>query len=156
MDLAAYIRALRRSWWLVVLAGVLGTSLAYGVAALSTPAYRGSVVFFVSTPADSTSSPFQADQFAQRRVNSYVGLLNSDTMATRVKEATGTPDTLAQVRGSISASADLNTVLLTATVTTGSVEQSLSYATAVAEQFGGLVAEVDTAARRTRPVWSST
>lgn len=143
MDLQSYLRAVRRSWWLIVLACVVGAGLGGAAAALATPQYRSSVVFFVSTPTDRTGTAFQADQFAQRRVNSYVGLLTSDELAQRVVAASGTDESVAAVRSAISASADLNTVLLTASVTTSSPERSVLYARTISEQLGGLVDNLD-------------
>lgn len=151
MDLQTYVHAVRKSWWVVALACVLGLGLGAAAAALATPQYRSTVVFFVSTPTDAATSPFQADQFAQRRVNSYVGLLNSDRMAQLIVDGTGTDQSTTAVRGAIAATADLNTVLLTATVTTSSVDRSTRYATVIAQELGGLVDQLDNRGSATSP-----
>lgn len=143
MDLQGYVRAVRKSWWIIALACVIGINLGGAAAAIATPQYRSTVVFFVSTPSSSTGSSLQADQFAQRRVSSYVGVLTSDRVAELVVQQSRTDESVSTVRASIGASADLNTVLLTATVTTNSSQRSQLYASVIANQFGGVVNELD-------------
>jgi len=50
----------------------------------ATPKYESSVTFFVSTPPNADGTALQADQYAQRRVNSYVGLLTSERLAQQI------------------------------------------------------------------------
>lgn len=109
----------------------------------ATPQYESSVTFFVSTSANADGTALQADQYAQRRVNSYVGLLTSEKLAQSVIDNAHLDMTVSQVTGSIAAAADLNTVLLTATVTNSSPERSLAIATAISTQFGQMVAQLD-------------
>ena len=77
MDIRGWVRALRKYWWIVLLT----TLLAVGVGAivtLRTPAqYASTVTFFVRTPAEQIGGAYQGDQFAQKRVNSYVQLMES-------------------------------------------------------------------------------
>lgn len=142
LDMRAYIRAIRKSWWLVILLAVLGLGAGILVTAKATPQYQSSITWFASTPANADGTALQADQYAQRRVNSYVGLLSSEKLADLVvaKVPTLTRD---QVESSITATADLNTVLLSATITASSPDTSLSIATAVAESFGSMVEQLE-------------
>lgn len=151
MDLQGYVRAVRKSWWIIALACVVGINLGGAAAAITTPQYQSTVVFFVSTPSGSTGSALQADQFAQSRVTSYVGVLTSDRMAELIIRKLGSGESVAAVRASIGASADLNTVLLTATATTSSSDRSCSYATVIAKQFGVLVNELDNPGATAKP-----
>ena len=143
MDLRGYVQAVRKYWWLVLLVILAGVGAAVAVTVTASPKYESSVSFFVSTPPGADGTALQADQYAQRRVNSYVGLLTSEVLANRIIADSGVDLTPAQVSASITASADLNTVLLNATVTDTSPERATAIATALSKQFGLLVGELD-------------
>ena len=143
MELRQYATALRKGWWIIVIAALLGGAAGVLVNLRATPQYASAVTFFISTPTEGGTSPLAADQFATRRITSYVGLLNSDVVAQRVVDTTGVDLTESQVKARISGDADLNTVLLTATVTDSSPERSLAIADGIAKQFGSIVNEVD-------------
>ena len=143
MDLHGYVQAVRKYWWLVLLMTGLCVGASIVLTYTATPQYESSVTFFVSTSANADGTALQADQYAQRRVNSYVGLLTSEKLAQSVIDTAHLDMTVSQVTGSIAAAADLNTVLLTATVTNSSPERSLAIATAISTQFGQMVAQLD-------------
>jgi capsular exopolysaccharide synthesis family protein len=143
MDLHSYVQAVRKYWWLVLIVTLAGVGLGVAATVTATPRYESTVTFFVSTPPTADGTALQADQYAQRRVNSYVGLLTSERLADQIIATGGIDLTPAEVSASITASADLNTVLLSATVTDTSAQRSLAIATALATQFGELVDELD-------------
>ena len=143
MDLHGYVQAVRKYWWLVLLVTLASIGIAVGVTATASKKYESTVTYFVSTPPNADGTALQADQYAQRRVNSYVGLLTSERLAQRIIGATKVDLSVPQVVSSITASADLNTVLLNATVTDSQPDRSLAIATAVSTQFGVMVAELD-------------
>ena len=144
MDLQQYLHAVRTYWWAVALPLVV--ALAFGVysASKAEPEYRASVTFFVATSSETDAqAAVQGDEFAQRRVNSYVELLSTDRLAGKVIEASGLDLTPGQVRAMISASSDVDTVLLTATITQSSRELVSRVGQAVATEFVELVDEVE-------------
>jgi capsular exopolysaccharide synthesis family protein len=144
VDLHAYMRAIRRFWWVVLLGTLLGTGLGGLVAQQATPLYEGEVTFFAITPNSAEGNPLQGDEFGQQRVNTYVKLLASERLADRVLEETNlriSPSTLAE---EITGSADLNTVLFTATVRDPSRQRALRLTDAVATEFPELVDEIET------------
>lgn len=143
MDLRQYVHALRKGWWIIAVVAVLG--LAGGLLATlrATPMYASTVTFFISTPTEGSTTALSADQFATRRITSYVGLLSSDVTAQRIIEKTGVDLTVSQLSSRITGDADLNTVLLTATATDSSPDRSLAIARGIAENFGAIVDEVD-------------
>lgn len=143
VDLHGYVQAVRKYWWLVLLVTGLCVGASVVLTYTAAPQYESSVTFFVSTPPTADGTALQADQYAQRRVNSYVGLLTSEKLAQSVIDTADLDMTVSQVTGSIAAAADLNTVLLTATVTNSSPEQSLAITTAISTQFGQMVAQLD-------------
>ncbi len=149
MDLRTYLAAIRKSWLLIVVTTLLG-AVAGTLAYLATPAtYATTIDFYVSTPAEKGSNPASAGQFGEARVNSYIVLLSSEEMAKRVVDTTGLDLTPQQVARKIEASTELNTVIVTATVTDGSPQRSLQLAQGLAEGFPELVDELDNQGRDT-------
>ncbi|MDR1998765.1 MAG: polysaccharide biosynthesis tyrosine autokinase, partial [Frankiaceae bacterium] len=140
------LRVLRKRWWIVLLAVAIGGSSALVWTAQSAPIYQARIIFFVSMPSSTDAAALAADQFASRRVNSYVRLLSSDATA-RAIQAAGIDLPTGAIAGEISGSADLNTVLLTAVVRDGSKSRALAIAAAIGDRFGAVVADNDAQAR---------
>jgi len=146
MDLRRYLQALRKFWWVIAIPTVLGGVLGAYATSTAVPEYQGSVTFFVKTLQDSTpNAAFQGDQFAQRRVNSYVALLSTERFAEAVIENTGVGLTPKQVSKMMGATGDVNTVLLTATVTSDSRAQAALISDAMAIEFVKLVDALENA-----------
>lgn len=144
MDLQQYLHAVRTHWWAVLAPIVLAVALGLYVASSADSEHRASVTFFVATSNDaSTQGAVQGDEFAQRRVNSYLGLLTTDRLAAKVVEATGLDLTTGEVKAMMGADADVDTVLLTATVTDSSRERATQVAEAVSTELVELVDEVE-------------
>jgi capsular exopolysaccharide synthesis family protein len=125
---------------------VLGILLGLLATTGAKPMYRASVTFFVTTSGGESGPNAQvnSDEFAQRRVNSYLKLLGTDRLAEMVVAAADVQVTAGQVEGMIGAKGDIDTVLFTATVTSASKELATSVADAVATEFVKLVDEVET------------
>ncbi|MGI3780875.1 MAG: YveK family protein, partial [Janthinobacterium lividum] len=147
MELRGYLHALRLRWWLVAGLAVLGALLGL-VAYLLTPSvYASTVTFYVSVPPTGGGSSATSTQYAQAKVSSYVSLVRSEEVARRVvadQKLTASPSSVAS---SITASAQLNTTLLTVTVRDGSAGRAASVARGVADTFGPFVDELDNAGR---------
>lgn len=154
MSVGEWTRALRKYWWIVVVT----TLLAIGIGAfvtLRTPAqYASTVTFFVRTPAEQIGGAYQGDQFAQKRVNSYVQLAESQRLADLIAQDTQLDLTAQQISSRISAKGDQNTVLLTLTVTDSDPQRSLDIASSVSEGFVKLVSELETPPGATTPTVS--
>ena len=138
-----YLAALRKGWWLIVISVIVGIAGGALVNLRSTPQYESTVTFFISTPTQGGSTALAADQFATRRITSYEGLLNSDVVAQRIIETADVDLSVAEIKSRIAGEADVNTVLLTATVTDSSAERSFLITSAIASQFGAIVNQVD-------------
>lgn len=144
MTLRQYLRAMKKFWWVIAIPMVLGSLAGVYRVSQVEPVYQATTTFFVRTVgADTSNGQFAADQFAQRRVNSYVALLSTDRLARAVVERSGLELSPAEVSGMISASGDVNTVLLNATVTSSSEELATAVANAVAIEFVLLVDAVE-------------
>ena len=144
MSLAGYLRTIRKNWWLLLIAVVLGAVGGLLMTARATAMYQSSVTFYVSTPSDAAGgNAYQANQYAVAKIQSYTKLLNSDALASRIIAVTDVDLTPGEVSSRISSSSGLNTVLLTATVTDSSVERALNIAGAIGSEFGTLVDGLD-------------
>lgn len=145
MDLAQYLHAMRARWWVILLPALAG--LVWGVFTVTQQPdrYRATVTFFVVTRAEPTaSSAVHADQFAQRRVASYVELLSSDRLAAMVAEDPRVAHLSQEgIRRMLSGSGDLETVLLRARATSESRNDALLVAEVVAEALPELVREIE-------------
>jgi capsular exopolysaccharide synthesis family protein len=144
MDLREYLTAIRQFWWVIFLAVVvlLGTGVYSIVTAEVT--YRSSVTFFVKTTGEgNVGAAAQADQFAQRRVNSYGGLLGSERFANLVIAEGELDLTAREVSRMLTAVGGIDSVLLTATVEGADKEEVEKIGQAVALAFPRFVAEVE-------------
>lgn len=151
MDLKSWVRALRKYWWIVVVTTLAAVGVGALVVAQTPNQYASTVTFFVKTPADQIGGAYQGDQFGQKRVNSYVQLIGSQRLADLVLTDSKVNLTSDQLMSRISAKGDLNTVLLTATVTDTSPERSLAIADSLSRQFVDLVATLETPPGSTTP-----
>ncbi|MGW0433566.1 polysaccharide biosynthesis tyrosine autokinase [Micromonospora sp. NPDC003197] len=144
MDLHDHLRVVRQRWW-VVLATVM---VALGVAGFLTvraePQYTASVTFFVTTPSRGVGDAYQGGLFLQQRVKSYVDLLTSDRLAQDIAANQAVGLTTAEVQSRVSANVQMDTVLLTATVTDTDKARALRLAEAVATSFVPLVQRIET------------
>ena len=131
MDFATFLKAIKKSWWLIVGMMLLGAAAGVVRVSVSDPLYASTVLFFVSTPTETTGAPLQADLFAQRRINSYLHLLGTEGFAERVIAASGVDSTVGEVESAISGSSESNTVLLTVRVVASTPERALALATGV-------------------------
>jgi capsular exopolysaccharide synthesis family protein len=144
MDLKRYLSAVRKYWWVILIPTLLGAAIGVVTVAHSVRQYQGAVTFFVKTSGDtSVSAVAQGDQFAQRRVNSYVALLSSERLAKMVKTTANLDMSTKDLVKDLSATGDVNTVLLTANATSPSEPDARAIAKAIAVDFPKLVDQVE-------------
>ncbi len=144
MTLREFARALRKNWWMILGLAIVSTALSAGLAASATPMYEGTVTFFARTPPTVESDPLQGDQFGQQRVNSYVKLLGSERLARNIIDDESDLDlSVSELMRTIEGTADLNTVLLTASVRDSSPARADVILTLLSEEFPALVTEIE-------------
>jgi capsular exopolysaccharide synthesis family protein len=147
MDLRTYLAALRKSWWIILATALLGVAAGAALFVSTPPTYASTVDFYVSTPSTAGVSAQSGSQFAQGRVNSYIVLLSSEELGERVVDSTGVQLKPLEVANKVTATTELNTVTVTATVTDGSAQRSLQIAQGVADEFPKLVDQLDNQGR---------
>lgn len=143
MDLRTYLGAIRKSWWLVLILSVLGLAGGAAYASKQTPVYAAHISFYVSTPSASSADVFSNGQFAEGRAISYAELLSSDRTAQMIVSSAHLDISPAQVAREISGAADLNTVLVRATIKDVSRGRALTIATALGERMPQMVDQLD-------------
>lgn len=85
MELSDYIRILRKSWLLILAALVLGVGVAAAYSLTRTPQYEASSTVAVSTQGSGSVAELQqGSNFAQTRINTYVGLVRTPIVLTPV------------------------------------------------------------------------
>lgn len=145
MDLREIIRALRDSWWVLVLGLLLGAASAVAVTLATTPVYTSHTQLFVSTTDTASSTDvFQGNQFAEKRIASYAELLTSRELAARVAEVGDFGLSVDQLRSEISATPVAGTVVLDVGVTDVSAQRAQRIASAVASEFISAVHDLET------------
>lgn len=140
-----YVRAIRKFWWIVVIAVTMSVSAGALITLTTQKQYASTTTFFVQTPSDQLSIAAQGDAFGQKRVNSYVQLATTDRLLKPVAADPKLGITTGELAGEISASGDLNTVLLSVTVTDPSPDRSLRIANLVSTEFVKLVSSLESA-----------
>jgi capsular exopolysaccharide synthesis family protein len=136
---------LRRYWRSLVACLLAGVAAAVVLTVATPRTYQSSMTFFVATvaSANANNNQLQADEFAQRRINSYLGVINSELLARRVITDTGLDLAPDDIIAMITSSVDPDTVLMKVTITDGSPDRSLLIANSIANNFDGVIGEVE-------------
>ncbi|MDX6315677.1 MAG: tyrosine-protein kinase, partial [Streptomyces sp.] len=144
MDLRDYLRVLSRRWRVIAALTLLGTGLGVLATYAATPEYRASTTLFVSMQdgADTTQLN-QGSVFTQARVQSYAKMATSPLVTRPVVRSLNLGMTPAQLASRISASAQLDTVLLRITVTDTKPVRAALISNTVAERFADMVSGLE-------------
>jgi len=137
--------AARAGWFLPVIGMLFGSALAAAMSLLVTPQYTANSQLFVSTTdGSSTQAAYQGSQFSEGRIDSYVQLLTSEQLATRVISAMGLTMTAQELQQQIVATAVPDTVVLTVQVTNPSPQLARDLTATIDSQFTAIVTELET------------
>lgn len=144
MDLHRYARAIRRSWWVIVVLAIVGGVGGYVYSKRQTPVYAGHLTFYVASPQLNSQDANSTNQFAQDRATSYASLAGSDALARRIIASTpGLGLTERNLANEITGSAQLNTILFDVTIKDTSPQRALRIGRSVGKQFPRLVNDLD-------------
>lgn len=137
-------RAVRRSLVPGVLLAILGALSGFGLSLATEPVYEAQATFFLAVETDpETTTALQAEEFAQRRITSYVGVVTSEQVARTVIAATDLDLTPGELTGMIEASTDPETVLLNVRVLDTSRERTMLIARSLTMNLNAAVAGID-------------
>ena len=144
MTLNDVLRIVRRRWRVVLACLALGLAAAGVVTYLTPREYSSDVTLYVSLEgrADSSDAAYQASQLAKERVVSYAPLLQDERITQPVIDRLQLPMTAAQLARHITVTVQPDTVVLSA-ARSGDVSVTAAIANALAEEFVGLVEQLE-------------
>ncbi|WP_394274729.1 YveK family protein, partial [Luteococcus sp.] len=148
MDLRTYVAIIRKYLPLLVIAGLVGLLLGFAYYKSQPKQYAADVQFYVSTPVPDGISAQSSGQFATGRMTSYVELLSSQELGSRVVKASGVDLDADQVARRITATTTTDSVLVKARVTDTDPQRALKISEGVAKVFGPMVDQLDNSGRK--------
>lgn len=137
MDLKDFYRLILRNLPTVLVSVLVGIGLSAGITYSMTPIYQAKVQLFVSTPSSAldVSALVQGSSFSQQRVKSYAQIVNGPETLRPVINKLGLPYTYEGLSKNVTATAPLDTVLISVTVSDPSAYLAARIANAVGKQF---------------------
>jgi capsular exopolysaccharide synthesis family protein len=144
VEIADYLKVLRRRWRLVIVTAAVVGAAALGLSLAQTKEYASSAQLFVSTSDLDQAAIYQGGQFSQARVQSYAQLVNGIDLAGTVIDDLHLDVTPAQLSRQVRAEVALNTVNLTLTATDADPRRAQQIAQGYAEAMVDLVSELET------------
>lgn len=127
---------LRRNWIAIVTCTLLGLLLATALSLLARPTYSAQTQLFVAIQsAGSVAELQQGNTFTQARVQSYVETATTPAVLQPAIDNLGLDQTAAELAQRVSATADLQTVLITINAVDSSPVQAAAIAQAVADSL---------------------
>lgn len=141
LHLDDYLRVLRRNWLLIVASALIGLLLGGAASILTKPTYTSETQLFVSIQGSGTVQELQqGNTFSQARVQSYVKIVNSPLVLQPAIDSLGLTLTAEELSEQVTATTDVNTVLINIAVK----DSSPVHASAIAQAVGkSLIATVD-------------
>lgn len=139
------LRILRSHWVVVAISTFAGAIAAAVITLTTTPQYQATTRLFVSTTAGASASElYQGNRLSQERVLSYTELIEGRTLAQRTIDKLNLDMTAEALQKKVKASAKLETVLISMSVTDPSPIRARDIANALSDEFVVLVRELET------------
>jgi non-specific protein-tyrosine kinase len=137
MEVLLYWRLILQNKVLLVVCIFLGLLASIGLTLSATPMYKSESQVFVSTPVTSLdiSALATGSSFSQQRVKSYAQIVNSPLTLRAVIEELGLNISAEELSKRVSASAPLDTVLISISVNDSSPLRAAEIANEIATQF---------------------
>jgi capsular exopolysaccharide synthesis family protein len=144
LELSDYLRILRRNWLLITVCTVVGLLLGAVATFAVRPTYIAETKLFMALQSSGSVQELQqGNTFTQARVQSYVDTVTEPVVLQPVIDALGLDLTPAQLAGQVTATADLNTVIITIAVSDTSPVQAAAMAQATADSLVESVAALE-------------
>lgn len=140
MQLKDYLALFRRNWLLIVAFTVLGGSLGTVAAVVTPTSYQASTQLYVSVRNSGAAGDLaQSTNYARQAVTSYVGVVPTALVLDPVIASLGLDETVHDLADRVSATASLNSQVITVTATDPDPSQAAQVANAVATSFSEAV-----------------
>lgn len=145
MELIQYWRLIVQNRIIIGASTLVGLLIAAAITFTTTPLYESQAQIFVSTPASTLdiSALATGSSFSQQRVKSYAQIINSPKTLEPVIQRLNLKMDATTLSSMVTASAPLDTVLISLTVTDTDPKRAAKIANAVAEQFGITVGDLE-------------
>jgi succinoglycan biosynthesis transport protein ExoP len=143
MTLSDFLRIIRRSLVVLLVATLLGGGVGALIAVVSSPQYRSTGQVFVSVQpgAPDVSDLAQGNNAAQQKVNSYVQVVRSASVLQPVIDELRLHTTVTELAQHVTSTATVDSVLLDISVTEEDPKQAARVAAAVISSFAHVVTE---------------
>ncbi|WP_315107593.1 polysaccharide biosynthesis tyrosine autokinase [uncultured Microbacterium sp.] len=143
MDIHDYLRALRRNVVLITSSTLIGAAIGVLMGLSTAPQYQSTtkLVVVAQSPTGSTAELNLSRTYAQQAITSYVTLVTSALVLQPVIDDLGLETEPAQLAGRVNASAELNSLAITVTVTDGNPSQAARLANAIGASFSDAVVQ---------------
>lgn len=136
LELRDYLRILGRHWMAIAAGTLVGLLLGGAVSAFTKPTYTAETQLFVATQSSGTVQELQqGNTFSQARVQSYVKTVDSPVVLQPAIDALGLDVTAASLAERVTATSDLNTVLIGISATDSSPARAAAVAQAVGDSL---------------------
>lgn len=136
LDLRDYLRILRHNMVLIATAALLGLLVGGAASVLIKPTFTSETQLFVAIQGSGSVSELQqGNTFSQARVQSYVKTVETPVVLQPAIDSLGLQVSADELSKHVSATTDLNTVLIKISVTDGSPVQAAATAQAVANSL---------------------
>jgi capsular exopolysaccharide synthesis family protein len=134
---------LRGRWLLIVLMGLLGTSIALILSAVQAPKYTASADVFVTvTSGQSTGDLAQGSTFSQDQARNFAAVVTKEIVLGPVIKQFGLNISLDDMRKNVEVDVPLNTSVITIKVTDRDPNKAAALTNAVATQLSSAVASL--------------
>lgn len=143
MDIHDYLRVLRRNVVLIVSTTLIGIAVGALLALTTAPRYEASTELFVAaqSPTGDSAELNLGRTYAQQAVTSYVTLVSSALVLQPVIDDLGLDTEPSDLAARVQASAALNSLAITVTVSDSNPSQAARLANAIGESFSTVVVE---------------
>jgi succinoglycan biosynthesis transport protein ExoP len=139
------LRIIGERWRVVLICLVLGLLGAAAALAVIPRQYSADVTLYVSLQgrANTSDDAYQANQLAKDRATSYAPLMRDERITQAVVDQLKLPMTAQQLASHLTVTIQPDTVVMTESVTNTSPQTAAAIANAVAQQFVGLVQQLE-------------
>ncbi|GGE99208.1 polysaccharide biosynthesis tyrosine autokinase [Mycetocola zhadangensis] len=145
MELRDYVRILRRSWAVLLLATLLGVSAGAGYSLLDPPRYSASSKVFVSTSSGQSAQELaQGNSFTVQRVKTYSDLAKTPIVLLPVIAKLQLNMSADALASDIAVSAAVDTTIIEITASNASPVMAADIANTVSESLTAAVEEIET------------
>lgn len=135
IDIRELLRVLAKRAWIIILCAVItGAAVLVYTVNFVTPMYRASVTMYVNNNSGNSGTVSSGNlAVALQLVNTYVNIIQSDTVLEKVINETGLMLSAGQIRSMLSAKAVNDTEMFSIAITSANAQMSADVANAIAD-----------------------